>query len=77
VVELALREQGLRLPQERALGRGEFFGESRSLHVVGAGGTCLGVFDSLLDLLKVAKDGTDAHLVKSKDVVAVNQHEEF
>jgi hypothetical protein len=28
-------------------------------------------------LLKVTENGASAHLVESKDVVAVNQHEEF
>jgi hypothetical protein len=34
-----------------------------------------GVFDPSLKLLKVAEDGTDAHLVKSEDIAAVDQHE--
>jgi hypothetical protein len=40
-------------------------------------GAGFGVFDPSFDLLKVAKDGTGTHLVKGKDVVAVNQHEEL
>jgi hypothetical protein len=41
------------------------------------GGAGFSIFDPSLDLLKVAKDGSGAHLVKSEDVVAVHQHEEF
>ncbi|MDT4955083.1 MAG: hypothetical protein QOJ02_3221 [Acidobacteriota bacterium] len=36
-----------------------------------------GIFDSLFYLLKVAEDGPYAHLVKSKDVIAINYHASF
>jgi hypothetical protein len=35
------------------------------------------IFDPSLNLLEVAKDDSDTHLVKSKDVVAINHHEKL
>ena len=37
MVELTLADQMLRLSRERALGRGEFFGKQRDLHLLRAG----------------------------------------
>jgi hypothetical protein len=55
--------------------RRKFFGELVNFCLLQASHAVFSVFNSLLNLLKVTEDGTDAHLVKSKDVLAVNQHE--
>ena len=73
-VELALADECLRLSGERRPGSGQFCGELINLGLLRACDTCLGVFNPFLDLLKVTEDSARAHLVKSKDVVAINDH---
>ena len=49
-------------------------GESFDFRLLRVGDARFGVFDPFLNLLKIVINGTDAHLVQSKDVLAVNEH---